>query len=250
MVLSSRSVDKLEEVAHQCKCLSPKSTLIVIPLDMAELTDESGGRLEKYMTELEKKLKEHSLQGIDCLIGNAGVSSRGTALDTSDEVLRSLMNVNFFGPVALTKAIAKDMCKRSAGGSISVVSSVQGKLGLPLRSSYSSSKHALQGYFDSIRGELSLKGIGVNVISPGYINTNLSINAVTATGEKYGVSDMTTQNGMSSESAARLTLVAIANENPDFIMADAKTVAAIQGRIQFPNLLAKFMNQRAKNSKT
>mmetsp|Transcript_11557 Transcript_11557/g.18867 ORF Transcript_11557/g.18867 Transcript_11557/m.18867 type:complete len:338 (-) Transcript_11557:21-1034(-) len=248
IIISSRSVEKLEVVAEKCNALSSKTRVTVIPLDLANLSEEAGGGLDKYMTTLHSKLKELSLNGIDCLIGNAGMSSRGKALDTTEEVLQGIMKVNFFGPVALTKAIAKDMCKRSAGGSIAVVSSVQGKLGLPYRTSYASSKHALQGYFDSLRGELSLSGIGVTVISPGYINTNLSINAITENGEKYGVTDATTKSGMSPKCAARMSLLAIAQETPDYVLADAKTVAAIQGKVQFPKLLAKFMNKRAKNA--
>jgi dehydrogenase/reductase SDR family protein 7B len=222
----------------------------VVPIDMADLSEHSGGSLDEYILALRKKLKDHSLNGIDCLIGNAGVSSRGTALNTSEDVLRNLMNVNFFGPVALTKAIAKDMCERKTGGSIAVVSSVQGKLGLPLRSSYTSSKHALQGYFDSLRGELSVHGVDVSVISPGYISTNLSMNAVTETGEKYGVMDETTRNGMAPAVAARMTLLAIAQKTPDLVMADGKTVAAIQGKVQFPELVARLMKSRAKKAMT
>lgn len=103
-------------MALQCKELSPNSHVVVIPIDMSTLTEAAGGSLEKYMTTLHDKLKENNLGGIDCLIGNAGVSSRGTALDTPQEVLQRIMNVNFFSPVALTKAIAKDMCARSTGG--------------------------------------------------------------------------------------------------------------------------------------
>jgi dehydrogenase/reductase SDR family protein 7B len=215
---------------------------------MSALTEEPGGSLEKYMHCLQDKLKENNLGGIDCLIANAGVSSRGTALSTSQEVLQRIMQVNFFGPVALTKAIAQDMCARETGGAIAVVSSVQGKLGLPLRTSYASSKHALQGYFDSLRGELASSGISVSVISPGYIHTELSMNAVTATGEKYGVTDETTRNGMTPSSAAHRALVAIATKESDCIMADGKTIAAIQGKVQFPELMVQYMNNRAKKA--
>lgn len=248
MILSSRSIDQLEAVAEKCREMSPMSIVAVVSIDMADLSVETNGNLTTYMTSLHSILKKNSLSGIDCLVGNAGVSSRGTALNTSGEVLSDVMNVNFFGPVALTKAIAKDMCIRKAGGSIAVVSSVQGKLGLPLRTSYAASKHALQGYFDSLRGELSSHGITVTVLSPGYISTNLSINAVTSTGEKYGVTDETTKSGMTPAMAAHLSLMAIATETPDFVMADAKTVAAIQGKAQFPDLMARFMNARAKKS--
>lgn len=129
-----------------------------------------------------------------------------------------------------------------------MISSVQGKLGLPLRTSYASSKHAIQGYFDGIRGELADQGISVSVVSPGYIQTELSVNAVTASGGKHGVMDETTSNGMSATYAAHEVLLAIATQTSDYILADGKTIAAIQGKAQFPELMATYMISRAKKS--
>ena len=246
--LASRSVDKLDLVAKECRLLSPKSIVEVIFIDMATLTEESGGTLDTFMAAMNMKLKRNSLSGIDCLIANAGVSSRGAALETPEHVLRNVMNVNFFGPVALTRAITQDLKKRGCGGHIAVVSSVQGKLGLPFRSSYASSKHAVQGYFDSLRGELHAYGIDVTIISPGYISTNLSRNAVTTTGEKYGKMDDTTKNGMNAKYAARQCLLAIVNNIPDFVLADGKSLIAINGKVQFPGLLAGLMSDRAKKN--
>ena len=96
-----------------------------------------------------------------------------------------------------------------------------------------------------MRGELHATGVTVTVVSPGYINTSLSQNAITASGEAYGVTDATTKNGMDATWAARKTLHAVSTGKTDFILADAKTIGAIQARAQFPALLHKMV--RSKN---
>lgn len=265
LVLSARSVDKLEQVAQQCRDICPSMKVMVVPLDLAGLSDEAGGSLEKFMKKLRENLaldldleKEKEIfssstglptYAVDVLINNAGVSSRGMAARTSQQVLQSVMDVNFIGPITLTKAVLADMGKKgNSGCAVGVVSSVQGRLGIPERTSYAASKHALQGYFDSLRGEWAYKdkGISFTVISPGYINTNLSLNAVTSTGDKYGMTDETTRTGMSAKRAAEESLLAIARRESDYVMADAKVHAAIQAKAQFPGLLAKYMNSRMK----
>lgn len=123
--------------------------------------------------------------GIDILINNGGISVRANALDASLDIDLKVMTVNYFGTVALTKSIAKSMIHRG-NGHVVFISSVQGKIALPQRSAYSASKHALQAFADSLRAEVAAKGVKVTCISPGYIQTQLSMNALTANGEKYG----------------------------------------------------------------
>lgn len=262
IVLSARNVSLLELIATSCRELSPLSKIMVVPLDLSTLLDEGkGSSLDKYMSALTDILEKNKLgAGIDVLLNNAGVSSRGLALDTSSKVLRDVMNVNFFGPVALTRSLIprlqlnaelRQMKNKtpSSGGSrhvcaIGIVSSVQGRVGIPQRTSYASSKHALQGYFDSVRGELYQMGISVTVISPGYINTSLSQNAITANGVAYGKTDETTKNGMNASWAAKKTLHAVSTGIADYILADAKTGAAVQARAQFPTLLNAFTRNK------
>lgn len=123
--------------------------------------------------------------GIDILINNGGISVRAEAISTGLDVDLKVMTVNYFGTVALTKAVIPSMVKRQTGH-VCFISSVQGKIALPYRSAYSSSKHALQAFSDSLRAEVASKGLKVTCISPGYIKTQLSINALTATGEQHG----------------------------------------------------------------
>ena len=244
LVLSARTKTSLDLVAKNCMKLSPSSKVMVVPLDLSTLTDRRN--VTDYMLSLNKNLKENGISGVDCVINNAGVSSRGAALETEQSSLDMVMQINFFGPVALTKALLPDMVARGAGGAIGVISSVQGRLGIPFRTSYAASKHAVQGYFDSLRGEISKAGISVSVISPGYISTALSLNAVTGDGTKYGVTDETTKSGMDPAYAAKESLAAISDGVTDFILAEGKVSAAIQAKAQFPQLLAKLLGKRSK----
>ena len=105
--------------------------------------------------------------------------------------------------------------------------------------SYAASKHAVQGYFDSLRAEIAAHAITCTVISPGYIRTSLSLNAVTGDGTTYGKMDETTAGGMNSNVAAMTCLRAIARGTVELVLADAKACAAVQAKVQFPELLAK-----------
>ena len=234
LVLSSRSVAKLEVIAEQCRAVSPSTHIFVLPLDL-----ENAQAAEQYVASLTALLSEQHIACLDCLINNAGVSSRGTALNTDLAALTKIMNVNFFGPVSLTRALLPLLLK-SPSAAIGVISSVQGRLGIPLRTSYAASKHALQGYFDCLRAELAPHKVGVAVVSPGYISTNLSNNAITGDGSAYGRTDETTARGMAPATCAHKSLIAISRGITDCIIADAKTCAAVQAKGQFPSLLAKM----------
>ncbi|XP_011856570.1 PREDICTED: dehydrogenase/reductase SDR family member 7B isoform X2 [Mandrillus leucophaeus] len=122
---------------------------------------------------------------VDILVNNAGISYRGTIMDTTVDVDKRVMETNYFGPVALTKALLPSMIKRRQGH-IVAISSIQGKISIPFRSAYAASKHATQAFFDCLRAEMEQYEIEVTVISPGYIHTNLSVNAITADGSSYG----------------------------------------------------------------
>lgn len=234
LVLSARSVDKLEATAAQCRLLSPSTHVVVLPLDL-----EDPQAVEGYAAALAARLQDARIDALDLLINNAGVSSRGSAIDTDLAALTKIMQVNFFGPVSLTRALLP-LLLRSPHPAIGVVSSVQGRLGIPLRTSYAASKHALQGFFDGLRAELAPHRASVTVISPGYIATNLSNNAITADGSAYGRTDETTARGMLPQRCAHRSLLAIARGDTDCLIADAKVCAAVQARGMFPALLARM----------
>lgn len=123
---------------------------------------------------------------------------------------------------------------------------VQGFFGLPGRSAYGASKHAVKGYFDSLRAEVAKSGITVTVGSPGYIRTELSQNAVNADGSRYGATDATTDRGAEpSEVARRLLAAAVARKSEVLVFPGLSATVAILLRTLAPNLLFSIMEKRA-----
>ena len=196
LVLSSRRPAELERV--RAACANPESHHIV-PLDLT--------RTETLATALAEV--ERRCGAVDVLVNNGGVSQRALAVETTAEVERALMEVNYFGQVALTKAVLPSMLARRAGH-IVVVSSGMGYVGTPGRSSYAAAKHALHGYFDSLRAEVWRQGIKVTLACPGYVRTAVSANAFGADGRQHGVTDATHQRGIPPEQCARAIINAVA----------------------------------------
>nr|NP_001017758.1 dehydrogenase/reductase SDR family member 7B [Danio rerio]Q566S6.1 RecName: Full=Dehydrogenase/reductase SDR family member 7B; AltName: Full=Short-chain dehydrogenase/reductase family 32C member 1; Short=Protein SDR32C1 [Danio rerio]AAH93357.1 Dehydrogenase/reductase (SDR family) member 7B [Danio rerio] len=188
-------------------------------------------------------LKRHG--HVDVLINIAGVSYRGNILDTHVSVQREVMETNYFGPVALTQAILPSMVDRGSGH-IVVISSVQGKISIPYRSAYAASKHAMQAYYDCLRAEVDSLGLHVSVLSPGYVRTNMSINAVTGDGSKYGVMDRTTATGADPVDVAKDILKAVCQKKKDVVMAGLGPTTAIYLRTLWPALYFRVMASRAR----
>ncbi|XP_048082837.2 dehydrogenase/reductase SDR family member 7B isoform X6 [Ursus arctos] len=185
---------------------------------------------------------------VDVLINNAGISYRGAIVDTTTDVDKKVMETNYFGPVALTKALLPSMIKRRQGH-IVAISSIQGKISIPFRSAYAASKHATQAFFDCLRAEMEQYEIEVTVVSPGYIHTNLSLNAVTADGSTYGVMDKTTAQGRSPAEVARDVLAAVGKKKKDVILADLLPSLAIYLRTLAPGLFFRLMASRARKER-
>ncbi len=179
---------------------------------------------------------------VDFLILNGGLSQRGTALSTDIEVTRRIMEVNFFGNVALTRAVAPSMVTQGSGHVVAV-SSVVGYVGTPLRSTYAASKHALHGYFDSLRYELAREGVQVTLICPGYIHTDISINAVTGSGAAQGTMDRNQANGMSAERFAEKAWQGILKEKAELYIG-GRELAGIYIKRYFPSLFDRVMLRR------
>lgn len=140
------------------------------------------------------------------------------------------------------------MLKRGSGH-IVAISSVQGKLALPHRSAYSASKHALQAFCDSLRAEVASKGIKVTCISPGYIHTKLSLNALTGDGNKYGKMDKTIEKGFAPEYVANEILNAVVSEKSDQVIAQFDARVGVYLRTLLPGLLFWILKKRADKEK-
>ena len=177
---------------------------------------------------------------IDVLINNGGVSQRALAMDATLDVERALMEVDYFGPVALTKAVLPSMRARHAGR-IVVVSSVMGYVGTPGRSTYAAAKHALHGYFDSLRAEIWRDGIGVTLVCPGYVKTAVSDNAVGPRGEKHGRTDATHQTGITPEKCAAAIVRAVASGREEIYV--GREAYAIYVQRFFPWLFSRIVRR-------
>lgn len=188
LVLTSRRPAELERV--KARCLNP-ANVAVLPLDLTNF-DASSAAIDAAKP----------FGPIDILVNNAGISQRSLVLDTDMAVYRQILELDFFACVALTKAVLPGMVARKRGG-VLTVSSVVGYVGTPLRSGYAAAKHALHGFFDAARAELWKSGVQFTLVCPGFIKTNVSVNAITGTGGKHGVMDTGQATGMSPDVCAQ-----------------------------------------------
>jgi dehydrogenase/reductase SDR family protein 7B len=140
---------------------------------------------------------------IDVLINNAGISQRGLTVETNFEVDRRIMEINYFGNIALTKAVLPKMIEQK-NGQIVTMSSLVGIFGFPQRSSYSASKHALHGFYETLMVEHYNDNLKINIICPGRIKTDISINSLTKDGTQHGKMDPGQAKGISAEKCAQI----------------------------------------------
>lgn len=180
---------------------------------------------------------------VDLLINNAGVSQRSLALDTSFDVYRRIMEVDFFAPLRLTQLVLPSMIK-ARSGHIVIISSVAGKVGAPLRTGYCAAKHACVGYFDALRAEVEKAyGIGVSVVTPGSVKTAIAKAAMTGDGSPRGRSDENIDNGMAPERAAEIILDGVTKGVREIPVAEGMELAALQMRASNPEALFDFVAQ-------
>jgi len=190
VILSARSVDRLQAIEQRLNAREP-GRCHVVPCDVTKTESIASAVLQV------EKLTDR----LDILINNAGVSQRSYFTDTSLQVIRDLMEVNFFSAVSVTKAVLPRMISQG-GGHIVVISSMAGKYGFRMRSAYSASKHALQGFFETLRAELHDKQVNITLVSPGRVKTDISKNSLTGDGSVYGKMDTGQAKGVPVEKCA------------------------------------------------
>ena len=198
MILTARSKDKLEET--KATLHNPEKSEIIL-LDMAD-----SGQIDSVTN---KVLKQHG--HIDILINNAGISQRSLTLNTEMKVYHKLMNINYFGVIQMSKLILPSMMNLKSGNIITITS-VNGKLGSYMKSGYASSKHALHGFFDALRLEHHKDNIKVTLVCPGFVNTNVARNALTADGSQQTIQDAMTENGLNPDVFVKKMIKAIKKE--------------------------------------
>ena len=260
LVLSARNTDKLEAVAEECRgiaSLYAPETDLKVEVVQCDLTDRSSvDNLGKRALQL---CTNRSSGVIDVLVNNGGISSRSDFVDTAIEVDEQVMQVNFLSGARLAKTVVPSMIRGGLGnngGCIIWISSVQGLLGIPSRTSYAASKFAVQGYCEALRAELASSNISVHVISPGYIRTDLSKSAITGDGKLYGKMDDTTANGADPDEVAVAVLDGVAKRrsgkggSSDFVVAASLSAKiAIWLRLLAPGFLEKKLQKRYDTSK-
>jgi len=226
LILSARRTEELERVKTSCQ--NPDNVM-VLPMDMAEKTGMEG---------LTKRVMDRF--GVpDIVILNAGISNRSYIKDTNYDVFERVMEVNFFGNVALSKAILPHFI-RSKSGKFVVISSLSGKFASPGRGAYSASKHAIHGYFDTLRMEHTKDNISVMLVCPGFVQTNVTRNSLTGKGVPQGKLDKTTKNGMQSDEAASRIIDGIKRGKQEIAFGGREKMGLLIKRF-FPSMLNKIV---------
>lgn len=235
LILSARREDELNRVANAVHKAVPSSAEpFVLPLD---LTDTST--FEQKKNEAVKHFGR-----IDVLINNGGVSQRSLAKDTTLEVDRKLFEVNFFGTLGLTKVLLPYFIEQKNGLFVTITSAV-GKFGSPWRSGYAASKHALHGYFDSLRAEVYDDNVRVLLVCPGFVVTNVSYNALTGNGEKLNSMDNATSKGLTAEECASQIVNAIKADKEEVIVSNFKEKFGVYVKRFFPSLFSVMIRKMA-----
>lgn len=222
LILSSRNKEKLEDVANSCRKNNCKT--YVIPMDMSD---------EKSIDSALIIINKNKIK-IDGLFQFAGISQRSLVTETPIILDRKIFETNFFGIVYLTKLVLPLMIE-NGGGQIAVTSSIVGKFGFPYRSAYSAAKHALHGFFESLRAENKGNNILVSIIIPGRVKTNISLNALSKDGKERGIMDEGINNGISAEKSAKIIYKGL-KKNRKEILVGGKELLMVHIRRFFPAL--------------
>jgi short-subunit dehydrogenase len=226
LILSARNAEKLQQI---CAQLAHPDQAKILPFDLMDIS--SSQAIADQAIGLFGRL--------DIVILNAGLSQRSLVQETTFDVYRNLMEVNYFGNVALTQAILPTFMAKDHGQFV-VITSLVGKFGTPYRSGYSASKHALHGFYDSLRAEMmrQKKNIDITILCPGFVSTDISFNALGAQGTATGQYDEANANGMTPQEFAQRAVKAIeAKVYEDYI--GGREVMGVYLKRYFPRLFAK-----------
>ncbi len=196
LVLSARRAEALNRVANNCE--APKSNVYCLPIDLNH-SDHAAAWVAQVVAHFGR---------IDVLINNAGIGQIGYAADMTEAVEREIMEINYFGQVNLTKAVLPTMQERGSG-KIVVISSILGKFGMAGLAAYAASKHAVQGYFESLRAEVKKDGVKVLIVSPGFIKTEVTKNSLLPDGTKYEKDSPAQEKGLPTDVFAQRFLKAV-----------------------------------------
>lgn len=230
LIISARRKEELEKVKGNCDP-SAQDSIKILPLDLTAADT----------LQLSVEAAIQAFGHVDVLINNGGISQRSLAIETSLEVDRRIMEVNYFGTISITKFLLPYFIKQKSGH-IAVVTSLTGKFGTPFRSGYAAAKHALHGFFDSLRAELWKENIKVTLIAPGFIQTSISVSALTGDGSKLNKMDDAQSNGMPVKKAAQQIANAIASGKNEVYIGGKETLGVHIKRF-FPGFFSRMIRK-------
>jgi len=226
VIASSNQEDELKRVRDNCGENSSRVNPLFLDLSKSDnfsrLAEDQVARFGK----------------IDYLINLGGVSQRARIEETPIWLDRKIMEINYFGTIALSKAVLPYMISQGYGH-ILATSSISGRFGFPLRSAYSASKQALHGFFVTLHIENEKNGVRASVIIPGRVQTNISKNALTSSGEVHGKMDPGQAKGITAEKAA-LKIIKGINRNKREILVGSTELIMLYIRKYFPSIFFNF----------
>ena len=222
VIASSNNSDELTEVRKRCE--ARKHVLHTAIFDLAEMSNINAI--------VKEQLEKHGR--IDVLINLGGISQRARIIETPLWIDRKIMEINYFGTIALSKAVLPYMV-RARSGHIMATSSISGRFGFPLRSAYSASKQALHGFFETLHIEHRDDNVKASVIIPGRVRTKISYHALTASGKEHGKMDAGLAGGISPEKAVKVILKGL-EKNKREIPVGGKELFMLYIRKFFPSI--------------
>jgi short-subunit dehydrogenase len=232
VILSSRRKEGLESVRDGWTDAEQKRSY-VLPLDLGD-AESLGAKAEEAL----------AWEGtVDIMVHCGGISQRSLAIETDLEVDRRVMEIDYFGTVALTKALLPHFVERKKGQFV-VVTSLMGLFSSPLRSGYCGAKHALHGFFEALRAEHHDDNIHITMVCPGFIHTSISLNAVVGDGSQQGTMDDKTGAGLSPEVCAERMIRAVEKRKPQVLIGRFEVVGAYLKRFA-PGLMRRIVRKAA-----
>ena len=213
IILSGLDKKQLEPVA--LKCGQKGAQVEFIPFDLTK-EDEITEAVRKVQTLVSK---------IDILANVGGIGQRSLIIDTPDVVSRKIMETDFWGHATLSTKILPFMVS-TGGGTIVVMSSLSGLFGFPQRSMYCAAKHALHGFFETLRLEHHKDHINVLMVCPGRVKTNFSYGALTSTGQSHGKMDKGQANGVSVDYCAEKIYRAVKRNKKQVLVGKKELIMA------------------------
>src|SRR5574344_541265 len=227
LIVTALEADLLDKVVEKCKALGAPDAA-ALPFDLSNL-DEMGVLAEKAW---------NTFGHIDVFYNNAGISQRGSTIDTEMRVIHKVMDIDYFAPVMMTKVILPKMIA-SGGGQLVVTTSIAGRFGFPMRCAYSSAKHALYGFFETVQAEYYKDNIRVTIVCPGRVKTNISLYALEQDGKQHGKMDAGQAGGVTPQQAANTIVKAVYKKKREVLVGSTELLMAQIKRF-FPGLCARL----------